>query len=74
MRSFVVPRDHLAAAAWIVHMNWLQDPIVSPGKRNVGVERARIRVEVLVGYEDGWDMLASPTTQAPVLLPAWIRQ
>lgn len=23
MRTFVVPRDHVAAAAWIEHMNWL---------------------------------------------------
>lgn len=74
MRSFVVPRDHVAAAAWVVHMNWLNDPTVAPGKRNVGVERARIRVEVFVGYEDRWDLLGSPTQEIPVLLPAWIRE
>jgi hypothetical protein len=25
-RAFVVPRDHVSAAAWIVHQNWLQIP------------------------------------------------
>ncbi len=25
-RAFVVPRDHVAGAAWIFYTNWLTDP------------------------------------------------
>ena len=74
MRSFVVPRDHVAAAAWVVHMNWLRDPTVPPGTRNVGVERARVRIEIFAAYEDRWDLLRTPTDEVCVLLPSWIRQ
>ena len=42
-RYFVVPRAHVAAAAWIEHMNWLTDPEAEPGKRNAPVERARVK-------------------------------
>jgi hypothetical protein len=31
---FGVPRDHVAAASWIVHTNWRTSPDVPPGKRN----------------------------------------
>ena len=37
IRNFVVPRDHVAAAAWIEHMNWLTEPGIAAGKRNVSV-------------------------------------
>jgi hypothetical protein len=73
MRSFVVPRDHVAAGAWVAHMTWLRDPNVPEGTRNVGPERARIRRVIFEGYEDRWDLLSSPTNQVPVLLPTWIR-
>jgi hypothetical protein len=72
-RAFVVPRDHVAAAAWIVHMNWLTHPDVTPGTRNAPVERARVNATVFLGYEDRWDLLDRPTSEASVLLPGWLR-
>ena len=54
-RSFVVPRIHIAAAAWIGHMHWLTDPEAPPGKRNAPVDRSRVRVDTFLGYEDRWD-------------------
>jgi hypothetical protein len=68
-RSYVVPREHVWAGAYIQHMNWLTTPGIPAGKRNAGVERARVYAEVWAGYEDGWDLLNRPTTACPVLLP-----
>jgi hypothetical protein len=39
-RTFIVPRDHVAAAAWIGHMNWLTDLHAPPGRRNAGLDQA----------------------------------
>ncbi|MFC5179400.1 hypothetical protein [Nocardioides taihuensis] len=72
-RAFVVPRDHVAAAAWIVHMNWLTDPLAPPGKRNAPVAQARIKVENFERYEERWDLLGEPTPTVPVLLPPELR-
>jgi hypothetical protein len=68
-RAFVVPRDHLAAAAWIVHQNWRTDPSAPSGKRNADLDQARISWTVWVGYEDRWDLLGTPAAKIPVLLP-----
>jgi hypothetical protein len=38
-RSFVVPPIHVAAAAWIEHMDWLTTAGIAPGKRNAPVDR-----------------------------------
>ena len=73
-RSFVIPRDHASAATWVAHQHWLTDPSAPPGRRNAGIKLARIRLVVWEGYEDRWDLLDKPTTDAPVLLPRWIRQ
>lgn len=70
LRGFVIPRSHIAAAAWIAHMGWLTDPNAEPGKRNVGVDRSRVRLPDLEGYEGRWDLLDRPTTEAPILLPS----
>ncbi len=72
-RSFVLPRDHVSAAAWIKHQHWLTEPGVPAGKRNTDVGRARISVETVAGYEDRWDLLEEPTTRCPVLLPPEFR-
>jgi hypothetical protein len=69
LRFFVVPRDHVAAAAWIEHMHWLNEPGIAPGVRNVGPERSRVTLPTFAGYENGWSMLAEPTDQVPILLP-----
>ena len=68
-RNFVVPRSHVAAAAWIEHMNWLTEPGIQPGKRNAPVERSRVSLLTFVRYEDRWDLLLVDEAQAPVLLP-----
>jgi hypothetical protein len=72
-RGFVVPRDHVAAAAWISHQNWLTEPGIPPGQRNAGVDQARVAAETLEGYENRWDLLEAPATAAPVLLPPEFR-
>ena len=71
--SFVVPRDHVGAAAYIVHMDWLTDPAVPVGQRSTPVTQARINVEYWLGYENRWDLLESPSTAAPVMLPPTLR-
>ena len=71
--GYVVPRDHVAAATWISHRNWLTEPGVAPGKRNAGHDRARVFASVFEGYRDRWDLLMAPTTAAPVMLPTEYR-
>ena len=68
-RSFVVPRDHVAAAAWIRHMEWLTEPGIPPGQRNVGPDRSRVEVSVFQRYEDRWDLLLDSAYNTPILLP-----
>ncbi|WP_394163477.1 hypothetical protein [Galactobacter valiniphilus] len=51
-------------------MSWLTDPSVEPGKRNVDVKAARVSVSVFEAYENRWDLMEAPTTQAPILLPS----
>lgn len=72
-RAFVVPRDHVSAATWIVHEDWRTDPSVPEGKRNAGLDKARIRLGIWQGYEDRLDLLENPTSKAPVLLSGWLR-
>ena len=72
-RSFVLPRDHLAAVTWIGHRNWETDPTVPPGRRNTPISLARVDVGAVDGYEDRWDLLGTPTGRVPVLLPSRFR-
>jgi hypothetical protein len=72
-RAFIVPRDHLSAATWICHQDWRTDPSAPAGTRNAGPDQARIRWDVWRGYEDRWDLLGTPTTKVPVLLPSELR-
>lgn len=73
MRSFVVPRDHVAAAAWIAHLHWLTEPGVPPGTRNTTIDRARVSLTAFEGYENRWESLLKPATATPVRLPAAYR-
>src|ERR1022692_4017345 len=73
-RAFVVPRNHVSAATWIVHQNWRTDPTVPVGKRNAGLNLARVELVIWLAYEDRWDLLDTPTTEVPVLLPSWLRE
>lgn len=72
-RTYILPRDHVAAAAWIVHQDWLTEPGVPVGQRNTPVERARVNVDFWRPYAERWDLLHQPTTATPVLLGAELR-
>ena len=72
-RCFVVPRDHLAAAAWIAHEDWRTDPAAKPGTRNAGVDRSRVSLQVLERYEGCLYLLDADQSAAPVLLPGAFR-
>ncbi|QNO38654.1 hypothetical protein H4J02_06595 [Protaetiibacter sp. SSC-01] len=72
-RDFVVPRIHVAAAAWIEHMDWLTKPGIPAGQRNAPVERARVWMMTLKDYEGRWDLLLDGQDKAPVLLPKHYR-
>ena len=71
-RAFVIPRDHLAGAAWISHMAWLNDPTATR-PRSTGLNQARVPVEDLAGYEDGWDRLQQPTSEVGIRLSARLK-
>ena len=66
---FVIPRIHVAAAAWIEHMNWLTEPGIPSGKRNAPVDRARSTYWTFKAYENRWDLLQNDQDASPVLLP-----
>lgn len=72
-RSFVVPRAHVAAAAWIEHMDWLTQPGIPPGTRNASVDRSRVTLATFEPYRDRWDLLLVDEHSAPVLLPSHFR-
>jgi hypothetical protein len=73
-RSFVVPRIHVAAAAWIQHMDWLTTPGVPSGQRNASVDRSRVPISVFLRYEDRWDLLDEGQSSAPIMLPSHFRE
>jgi hypothetical protein len=66
-RSFIVPRDHAAAAIHISHIHWATDPTATRSRNPKNLPR--LAVPVLHGYEDRWDLLRGPASAAPVLLP-----
>lgn len=72
-QAYVVLRDHVAAGTWIRHMEWQTSPTVAPGKRNTGIGRARIDAWVFARYEQRWDLLNAPASDAPVMLPPKFR-
>ncbi|HEX8106035.1 MAG TPA: hypothetical protein VF533_25700 [Solirubrobacteraceae bacterium] len=71
--SYVVPRDHVAAATWIGHQAWLTDPDVPTGKRNAPIEMARLGPEAWVRDRDAWDQLGGDARRTTVRLPVWMR-
>lgn len=72
-RFFVLPRSHVAAAAWIGHMHWLTEPGIPAGKRNAPVSRSRVHIRTFERYEDRWDLLEVDESACPVMLPAEYR-
>lgn len=73
LRGLVMPRAHVAAVAWMAHMDWLTEPGVPAGHRNAGIDRARVHLRDLMKYEARWDLLDHSAYEAPVLLPARYR-
>lgn len=74
LRDFVVPRSHVAAAAWISHTHWLTEPGIPPGQRNAPVDRSRVSLKVFERYEARWDLLHVDEQDIPVLLPPEYRE
>jgi hypothetical protein len=72
-RAFVVPRDHVAAATWIRHMEWQTNPEVPPGTRNTPIRGARVDDWVFARYEQRWDLLEKNASGAPIMLPPRFR-
>lgn len=72
-RTYVVPRDHVAAAVWIRHMEWLTNPSVPPGKRNTTLAGNRTEAWVFAKYEQRWDLLSDRAESVPVMLPSRFR-
>jgi hypothetical protein len=73
-RAFIVPRDHVAAATWIRHMEWQTNPEVPPGKRNTAIKAARVDDWVFARYEQRWDLLDQPASKVPIMLPPRFRE
>jgi hypothetical protein len=73
-RSFVVPRDHVAAAVWIRHQEWLTNPSVPAGKRNTGLALNRAEAWIFARYEQRWDLLLERTNKVPIMLPPRFRE
>lgn len=73
-RSFVIPRDHVAAATWIEHTEWLTNKTQPAGRRNTPISGARIKADVFGRYEERWNLLRIPTGEVPILLPPKFRQ
>lgn len=74
LRNFILPRSHVAAAAWIEHMHWLTEPGIPIGQRNAPVDRSRVRLQTFESYEDRWDFLLADEPAVPVLLPRHYRE
>ncbi len=72
-RNFILPRSHVAAAAWIHHMDWLTEPGIQSGKRNAPVDRSRVGLHTFEQYEDRWDLLLIDEPDVPILLPQHYR-
>lgn len=68
-RFFVLPRAHVAAAAWIGHQHWLTEPGIPAGKRNASAARSRVHIKTFERYENRWDLLDIDESACPVLLP-----
>lgn len=73
-RTFIIPRNHVAAAAWIGHRNWQNEPGVPAGRRSPGMEQARVGTDVVADYEDRWDLLGTDTAEVSIMLPPWYRE
>jgi hypothetical protein len=70
-KTWLVPRDHVAAVTWVGWHAWRYDP-AHKGRRNTGLEGARLAPSDFAEYAERWDLLGNPTNRVPVLLPRWV--
>lgn len=68
------PEGPAAAAAWIGHRNWQNEPGVPAGRRNPAMEHARVGTDIVSDYEDRWDLFGTPTDKVPIMLPKRYRE
>ena len=66
---FIVPHNHVAAAAYAQHRRWLATP-GRDGQQHRDTPRRMLIAKQFLGYEDRWDLLLQPTSEAPNLLGA----
>ena len=71
--GYVVPRDHVSAGYWISYQDWISEPGIPAGKRNVRIGGARTFAWVFERYKNRWDLLEEPADTVPVLLPESFR-
>jgi hypothetical protein len=64
---FVVPHNHVAAAAYAQHRRWLATP-GRAGQPHRDNPRRTLRAHQLLNYEDEWDLLLRPTSAVPNML------
>jgi hypothetical protein len=64
---FIVPRNVVAGAVYAQHKEHLSRPGKS-GKPHKDSTLRIIRARYIMGYEDRWDLLEAPTTDAPLLI------
>jgi hypothetical protein len=70
-RYWLVPRNDVAAAAWVGYHAWRYSPDAKR-KRSAGPGATRLHPDDIDGYLDRWDLLELETSSAPWLLPEWI--
>jgi hypothetical protein len=66
-RFYVVPHNVVAGALYADHLAWLATPGRS-GQAHVDTPRRGLRAEHIAQYEDRWDLLEAPSSQAPLLI------
>lgn len=67
--GFVIPRDHVAAATYLNHQSVFTGAGRTPDHPDVELDRMRISETVFEAYQDRWDLLDSPTSEVPIMLP-----
>lgn len=64
---YIVPRNIVAAAVYAQHRAWLAEPGKN-GQPHKDTPRRTLLPRLLAGYEDRWDLLDAPSTEAPLLI------
>lgn len=72
MRTFIVPRNHVCAAAWV---EWRISTKYQDSKQRSNATSEQVWVSWLTWqhYEERWDLLGTPTSDVPVMLSVFYR-